>query len=172
MTIRTIRSTGPRFACAAVATAAVLALAGPAAASDPFVLDLPAGLACADFDLRIEGFGDANRVYREFTDKDGNVVRTLSTGTGDTLEYKNLATGTTYQSTSNGSVNHTVVNADGSTTSVLSGHNLVILFPTDFPPGPSTTLHTGQVVLEVDAAGTFTILKATGRALDICATLS
>jgi hypothetical protein len=167
-----ITSPGPRVACAAVATAALLALAGPATASDPFVIDLPAGLACADFDLRIEGFGDANRVDKEFTDQDGNILRTLSAGTGDTLRYTNLATGATYQSKSNGAVTHTVVNADGSTTSVLTGHNLVILFPTDDPPGPSTTLHTGSVVLQVDTAGTFTILKATGRALDICAALS
>jgi hypothetical protein len=69
-------------------------------------------------------------------------------------------------------VNRTVVNADGSTTTVLTGHNLVILFPSDDPPGPSTTLHTGRVVFKVDTAGTFTILKTTGRALDICATLS
>jgi hypothetical protein len=150
----------------------VLALGGPAAASDPFVLDLPAGLACADFDLRIEGFGDANRVDRAFTDKDGNVVRTLSAGTGNTLEYTNLATGATYRSTSNGAVNHTVVNADGSTTSVLTGHNVVILFPSDVPRGPSTTLYSGQVVLAVDSAGTSRQLKATGRSLDICATLS
>jgi hypothetical protein len=126
------------------------------------VLDLPAGPAGADFHLRIDGFGDANRVSRQLTDKDGNVVSTLSAGTGDTLEYPNLATGQTYLSTSNGAVSRTVVNADGSTTSVLTGHNLVILFPSDVPAGPSTTLHTGQVVVEVDAAGTFTIPKATG----------
>lgn len=168
----TITAPGPRIAGAAVATAALLGLAGPAAASDPFVLDLPAGLACADFGLRIEGFGDAKRVFKEITDKDGNVVRTLSAGTGDTLKYTNLASGTTYQSKSNGAVNHTVVNADGSTTSVLTGHNLVILFPSDVPPGPSTTLHTGRVVMTVDRVGNFTILRATGRTLDICATLS
>lgn len=168
----TIASPVRQAASAAVATVAVLALAGPAAASDPFVLDLPAGLACADFDLRIEGFGDAKRVYKEFTDRDGNVVRTLSAGTGDTLQYTNLATGTTYQSKSNGAVNHTVVNADGSTTSELTGHNLVILFPSDVPSGPSTTLYTGRVVLTIDTAGTFTIGKKAGGALDICAALS
>lgn len=167
-----ITSPGPRVACAAAAAAALLALAGPAAASSPFVLDLPAGLACADFDLRIEGFGDAKPVYREFTDKDGNVVRTLSAGTGDTLKYTNLATDSTFQSKSSGAVNRTVVNADGSTTSVLTGHNLVILFPSDDPPGPSTTLYTGQVVLHIDTAGTYTVRNAAGRALDICAALS
>ena len=149
-----ITSPGPRIACAAVATAALLGLAGPATASEPFVLDLPAGFACADFDLRIEGFGDAKRVDKEFTDKDGNVVRTLSAGTGDTLKYTNLAGGTTYQSKSNGAVNHTTLNADGSTTSVLTGHNLVILFPSDIPPGPSTTLHTGRVVVTWTRPGT------------------
>jgi hypothetical protein len=65
-----------------------------------------------------------------------------------------------------------VFNADGSRTVTLTGHNLLILFPTDVPPGPSTTLYVGRVVFTVDAGGVFTLESTSGRATDICAALS
>jgi len=40
------------------------------------VIDLPAGIACTDFDLSIEITG-FQQVYKEFTDKNGNIIRTL-----------------------------------------------------------------------------------------------
>ena len=63
-------------------------------------------------------------------------------------------------------------NADGSMTYITSGHNVLILFPTDFPPGPSTTLTVGLTVFTVDASGVFRVLQASGNSTDLCAALS
>ena len=76
-------------------------------------------------------------------------------------------------SKANGSVISTTTTlADGSSTSVLTGHTVVIMFPTDVPAGPSTTLYTGRVVINVDASGISTIVDESGRDLDICAALT
>ena len=75
-----------------------------ARADEPtWTLDLPAGVACAGFDLRIEGWGSMNQQYREFLDADGKVVRSISAGTGMAFTYTNLSTGATMSSRSNGS---------------------------------------------------------------------
>jgi hypothetical protein len=142
------------------------------AADDPpdFVITLPSGLACDGFDLQIEGWL-GKRHDQEFKDKDG-FVRILSAGTGSALRYTNLATGETFSSKSNGAVEHTTYNPDGSQTKDLTGHNLVILFPTDFPPGPSTTLYTGRVVISIDTSGNFTVQEESGEQINICAAVS
>lgn len=153
--------------------AVVLGYGSPVSAatdSPDFVLTLPSGEACNGFDLQIEGF-DGNNHTKQFKDKNG-FVRMLTAGTGAALLYTNLATGKTFSSKSNGAVSHTTDNPDGSQTLELTGHNLVILFPTDFPPGPSTTLYTGRVVISVDTSGNFTVQKESGNKTDICAALS
>ena len=121
----------------ACAAAALLGLSGSAMAG--FTLVLPAGQAC-NFDLQIDGAGTGNQVYREFLDKNGNVVRTLTAGTGFGLTFTNLGNGATLSLKSNGAVTHVTKGADGVDTWVSTGHNVIILFPTDSPPGPSTTL--------------------------------
>ena len=65
-----------------------------------------------------------------------------------------------------------MINADGSQTVTLSGHNVLFLFPTDVPAGPSTTLYVGRVVFTVDVNGVFTLVSTAGTATDICAALS
>ena len=150
--------------------AAVLSSVSGASAADAIVLDLPAGVACP-FDLRIEISG-GNRVMKEFVDKNGQVVRTLSAGKGSALSFTNLSTGATFSLKGSGSVIHTRVNADGSSTVASTGHTLLILFPTDVPAGPSTTLYVGRVVYTVDTTGTFTLRQASGQTTDICAVLS
>jgi hypothetical protein len=151
--------------------AVVLGSGSPAtaAASDAVVV-FPAGLACA-FDLRVEIFG-SNQVFKEFVDKNGIVVRSLSAGNGQALVFTNLNTGATFSLKANGSVTHTTFNLDGSYTSTLTGHNVLILFPSDVPAGPSTTLYVGSVVFTVDLNGVFTLQKVSGKATDICAALS
>ena len=47
----------------------------------------PAGIACADFDLRVTG-GGGKRQLHTFVDKNGNVVRLLETGTGSALVHE------------------------------------------------------------------------------------
>jgi hypothetical protein len=153
---------------AALALASALAVAAPAsAAAPPFTIDLPAGLACAGFDLRVEGTGD-KRIMRTFTDQNGQVVRLLSAGKGFDLTFTNLNSGASIAFPSNGSVER----SDGSTTFQNLGHNVLILFPTDVPQGPSTTLYTGQLVYTVDASGVFTVQSTSGRTTDICALLT
>src|SRR5690349_5981862 len=133
--------------------AAVLGYASPSiAADDPpdFVVTYPAGLVCVYFDLQIEGWNNKQHV-QEFKDKKG-IVRTLSVGRGSALRYTNVSTGKTFSSKPNGAVAHTTYNPDGSSTQKLTGHNVVILFPTDSPLGPSTTLYDGdRVVISIDA---------------------
>jgi hypothetical protein len=150
--------------------AAVLGSASPATAADPTVIDFPAGTAC-DFDLRVEISGGSN-VVKEFVDKNGNVVRMLFAGKGSALSFTNLSTGATFSLKANGSVTHITFNPDGSSTWDITGHNVLILFPTDVPAGPSTTLHVGRVVFTVDSSGVFTVQQVSGQTTDICAVLS
>jgi hypothetical protein len=154
--------------------AAVLGFGSPATADPPdAVLELPAGMACDDFTLRVEIRGGP-QVMREFTDKNGDVVRTLSAGKGSTLVFINLSTQATFALKGNGSVTHTTVNPDGSSTVRDTGHNVVILFPTDVPAGPSTTLYVGQLVYtdSGDPAHVFTVQSFSGQTTDICDALS
>jgi hypothetical protein len=49
---------------------------------------------------------------------------------------------------------------------------VLILFPSDVPEGPSTTLYVGRVVFTIDDAGVFTVVSTSGKSTDICAELS
>jgi hypothetical protein len=88
------------------------------------------------------------------------------------LRYTNLTTGKTFSTKSNGAVSQIKFNPDGSYTQQLTGHNVLILFPTDIPSGPSTTLIVGRVVFTVDTNGVFTVQDVNGKTTDICAILS
>jgi hypothetical protein len=155
----------------ALASAAAVATAAPASAAAPdFAFELLAGEGC-DFALGVVGTGD-KRIMRTFTDQDGNPVRFLSAGKGFDLTFENLDTGASIAFPSNGSVERTTVNADGTLTVEATGHNVVILFPTDVPSGPSTTLYEGRLVYTVDTdTGVFTVVSSTGTTTDICALL-
>ena len=172
--VRTLLSSRTLVAAAAVTLMALVGLATPSAAvaSPPdAVFDFPAGLAC-DFPLRLEVFASPLRVFREFRDKNGNVVRILTAGKGNTLVFTNLDNNETLTLNTHGSVEHITLNPDGTQTQSITGHNVLTLFPTDVPPGPSTTLHLGRVVFIVDTLGVFTLQSVSGRATDICAELS
>lgn len=154
------------------ATLALLGSAVPSTAlADPVVIDLPAGIACANFDLRAEITANPNGVYREFYDKSGNLVRYILAGKGSDLTLMNLSSGARLTLKANGSVEKTRFNPDGTTTSTAMGHNLIIFFPTDNPPGPSTTLYVGRVVWTVDTSGVWTLVSTAGNSTDICAEL-
>jgi hypothetical protein len=107
-----------------------------------------------------------------FTDKNGNVIRSIGAGTGSALLFTNLDTGKTVSTKSNGAVSHTTFNPDRSLTQTLTGHNVLILFPTDNPPGPSTTLIVGRVIFTVDVNGNFNVQEVSGNTTDICGALS
>jgi hypothetical protein len=159
---------------AALAVASVLAVGTPvpvAAAADDISIELPAGVACA-FPLLVEGTGD-KRIMREFTDRNGNVVRTLAAGKGFTLTFTNVSTGESLTLPSSGSVERRTINGDGTSTVVSTGHNVLILFPTDIPAGPSTTLYVGRIVYTVvDATQVFTLQSTSGTTTDLCALLA
>lgn len=157
--------------CAAAALGIVVAgltAATPSVAADPdFKYELPAGQACAGFDLQIIGIGD-NRHTQEFTN--GRVIKA---GRGFVLTFTNLTTDKTLALQSNGSVEIDTPNGDGTTTVDALGHFVVILFPTDTPPGPSTTLYVGRVVYTVvNATQEFRVQTHSGTTTDICAALS
>jgi hypothetical protein len=150
-------------------TATVGALAVPAAAAETFVIEFPAGVACT-FPLSITVVG-SSQVVEELPAGDG-FTRVLNAGTGTENTYTNMDTSASFTSKANGSVISTTTTlADGSSTSSLTGHTIVIQFPTDVPAGPSTTLYTGRVALRT-TAGVTTVVKEAGRALDVCAALT
>ena len=152
--------------------AGMLGSVTPALAADApdVVFDYPAGVACW-FDLRVEISLNQNRVERQFTDKNGNLVRMLTAGKGSTLVFTNLVTGKTLSLKPNGAVEHITMNPDGSRTVTFTGHNVVILFPNDVPAGPSTTLHMGRVTYAIDPNQVFTLQSIRGQSTDICGAL-
>jgi len=156
---------------AAVVSTAAVAVSADAAVAAPFHLEFPAGTACT-FGLAVDGVGGDKRVERTFVDANGNTVRMLSAGVGSQLTFTNLSNDATTALRANGAVTQTVFNADGSQTVTLTGHNVLFLFPSDVPAGPSTTLYVGRVVFTVDADGVFTVVSTSGTATDICAALS
>jgi hypothetical protein len=157
-----------RIVSAALVTAVLSAIALPAQAADP--LTFPAGTACS-FELEVKIGSSDNRVDRTFTDADGNVVRMLAAGRGTPLTFRNVSTGAELTLRANGSVMRTTPNADGTSTVVSTGHNVIILFPTDSPAGPSTTLYTGRVTYLQTPEFVFTLIGSSGDTVDICAEL-
>jgi hypothetical protein len=155
----------------ACVTAAVVGHGIAANAADPeFTLVLPAGIAC-EFELQLDVSGGKLH-FREFKDPHGGLVRTLFAGKGFAFRFTNTATGTTLETRSNGIAAHATYNADGSFTQTDTGHTLIVFFPTDSPPGPSTTLITGRLVFTVDALGVGTLISLSGKETDVCAALS
>jgi hypothetical protein len=75
----------------------------------------------------------------------------------------------------NGAVTHTLTYMpDGSQPVSATGHNVLFIFPTDFPPGPATTLYTGRVSYTVAPpamGGYYTAQSSSGKTVDICAAL-
>jgi hypothetical protein len=141
--------------------------------ADHYTVTFPAGSACSDFDLTVNIDTNDRQVYKEFTDKNGSTVRVITAGKGNDLEFVNGTTGATFSLKANGSVSHTIINPDGTSTVSSEGHNVIILFPTDEPPGPTTTLYVGRITYTVvDATQHFTLQNVSGNSTDICAALS
>jgi hypothetical protein len=136
-----------------------------AGAADSFTLDFPAGLAC-EFHLQVDA-GNGNFHMKEF--KNGRI---LLAGKGFSSTLTNLDTNDTLTLKSNGFTQTTTNNPDGTQTVVSTGHNIIFLFPTDTPAGPSTTLYVGRVVYTVDSFSNFDVQEASGNTADICAALS
>jgi hypothetical protein len=159
-----------RLAVALIGAAVLLVGAvGPTSAAD-YHVDFPAGMAC-DFELAVDIDVVGPQSSHEFADKDGNVVWALSAGRGNELTFTNLASGATLSLRATGAVTRTYPHPDGSVTQVYTGMNVLIMYPTDKPAGPSTTLYKGRVAADFDADANTTLLSTSGRAMDICAAL-
>ena len=165
---------------APIAVYGALFLASPAAAAPPlqpfgpFEITVPAGLGCPNFDLKLTIDEGVNRVFKEFHDRNGNLVRVISAGRGATETFTNVLTDTSVTFKTGGSVSRTTPNPDGTYTLTLTGHNIVIFFPTDEPPGPRSTLYLGKVVFTISDPVSNTILgirQTSGKQVDICAIL-
>jgi len=166
------------LAPAALAAAALVAPAPAAVAADvSFILPVKTG---CDFRLGVSWTG-GNLQTKEFVDEDGNTIRLLVSGKGTVITYTNYGYKPGRNPTpvdsitirTDGSVTETVTNPDGTQTVTATGHNGLILFPTDEPQGPSTIHYTGKIVYNVDpATGVFTLLSTSGQSLDVCAELA
>ncbi|WP_426225038.1 hypothetical protein [Pseudarthrobacter sp. DSP2-3-2b1] len=163
------------LALSALAAGALVAPSQPAVA-DFFYL-LPAGTAC-DFNLGYAGTG-GNLQIKDFKDADGNVVRHLESGKGVLLTYTNYGSkpkkpvaGESITIRTDGSVTETVYNPDGTRTVTATGHNGLIMFPTDIPEGPTTTHYIGKIVFTIDKNDVFTLVSTTGQQVDVCTELA
>lgn len=151
-----------------IVAAATVSSASAAVAQEPVTDDFPAGTACA-FPLQIETW--AASVPRELPGRDGD-SRFLRAGKGEPLTFTNVDNGHSVSLKANGAVQRTTIHADGSSTWEMTGHNILILFPTDVPAGPSTTLCVGRVLFTSTAAGDFTVRQASGHSVDLCAQIA
>ncbi len=141
-------------------------------AEDPppsFVDRFEAGQAC-EFPLTIEGTG-ADLHTKEFENAEGEVVRRLTWGEGYDFTYTNEETGESVFLPSGFGAGVEVFHEDGTMTAKLLGNFVLVLFPTDYPPGPSTTQHLGVAVLTIDQDGNTTVEHSAGKETDICALL-
>lgn len=138
-----------------------------AAAEEPL---FPAGIACT-FALDIDGVD--NRKVHDFVDVDGNAVQ-LITGLAGPTTFTNADSGATLTLPARGTAWKVVTSPDGSTTSfTTTGHFVLVLFPSDVPAGPSTTLYVGRVQFTINnLTGVFTLEDTRGTATDLCAALS
>lgn len=159
--------------------AGVLGYGSPAGAAKPTpdpvpdIVLLPQGVACPDFAVRVSISG-GQQVFKEFVDKEGNVVRALFAGSGTRLLLESLDEDGTVLGTfssKGGSVFHVTYNPDGTQTWRVTGHNLIVFLPSDIPAGPSTTLYVGQVIYTIDQ-GVSTLEEVKGSTTDVCAALT
>lgn len=117
---------------------------------------------------------------QEYVDANGNLVRVLAAGKGTVNTYTNYGSdpdapvaGESITIRTDGSVTETVVNPDGTLTVTATGHNGLIMFPSDVPAGPTTTHYIGKIVYNIDpTTGVFTLVSTSGQERDICAELA
>ncbi len=152
-----------RYAAAPILLVIASMVPATASGASSFTQNFPAGTAC-EFALTVSGTGGNNTVRHE---ANGLIV---TGGTGAALTFS--GNGNSVSFPSNGAATLTRTNPDGSYTEQLTGHNVLILFPTDNPAGPSTTLIVGRVTFSSTADNTFTVQSISGRQVDICAELA
>ena len=135
---------------------------------------LPKGQACPDFGVTIDLISPDHRVSKTFFDKNGNPVRYLNAGQGNHFVFTNSASGVTLTVKTGGSVEHITPNPNGTQTWVTSGHELVVLFPSDTPRWALNHVIYRTLVFTFDPSSTtfLGIQSFTGKSIDICAALA
>jgi len=183
MTVHTCSTARRRTALVSAAAAALLVgTAGPAAAApDPVTLDRD--VACTGFGVRLDFLGEA-RELRTFTDRDSNRLL-VQTGRAEGVvltrtDEKGNPVGTPVTVPQRGAATRTTVlderdpevEGDELLEVVHTGNLLLILFPSDEPAGPTTTLIQGRTVYTVESrTGVFTVRSITGKTTDLCPAL-
>jgi hypothetical protein len=172
-----IRMTLYSLAPAALLAAMTFTVPQPAFADEQII---PIGLACPDFNVGLATTGGPV-VEKDFNYKDGS-VRSLSVGKGVVVTWTNEGTdpdnpvaGASVTIKTSGSVTSTrKISPDGTLATVTAtGHNGLVLFPSDVPAGPTTTQYIGRIVYTIDlSTGVFTLLSTSGMERDICAELA
>ena len=148
-------------------------LATAALPADPpdSTLVFQAGLACSNFDLKLDTW-DGKLNEKQLKDRNG-YLRVLLAGTGSAWRLTNQSNGKSISTRNVGaSALIQVYRADGSINATIRGHSLFIWFPSDLPPGPSTTLLSGQVVYSLSPAGVGNLVSVNGNSTDVCTALS
>ncbi len=131
-------------------------------------LTLAAGQACA-FPVHAEPVVNSE-VFTTFPpEANGDVVTQI---TGYLLErVANLATGKSVVVNISGPET-VVLHSDGSITLIAYGPSVLILFPTDSPPGPTFVINYGRYVANFTLSGQETLVSQSGTQFDVCAALS
>lgn len=151
------------------------AVLGTATAHADTTSTYPCGTACKNSTVSVTSADNGKTNTKTTTSKDG-VVTTRTTGKGPDLTFFNPNDpSVTVPLKGNGATSTTKTNPDGTTTLVVTGHNVLISYPTDTlvdgQPGPATQLVTGRAVVQIDAQGNWTTVKQNGKITDICAQL-
>jgi hypothetical protein len=166
----------PLLAGLAVAAVLVAALIAPSTAAAGEEYLLPAGTACADFDVLVtsETHPNASNPYREFYDRNGNFVRFFAGGRGDVYTFAVPGTGASFTWKGSGdNVRVYPLADDGTVTVIRTGGYWYTWGPDDAfdPPGPALYIFVGRINFAVDAAFIATRMEFTGKKTDVCAIL-
>ena len=142
----------------------------PSGAPD-YAIEFPAGWACSNFGLRLEGWAGKGQ-YRDLKDRNG-YTRLAFAGTGEAWRLTNMLNGKSMSTQNNGaSAFYQIYQADGSVKAEVHGHLLLIWYPTDLPAGPSASLHSGFTSYQLSPAGQGTLLAKKGHSTDLCVALN
>jgi hypothetical protein len=153
----------PRF----IATLAALILSAPAFAQFD---DYEAGESCV-FPIRVEFAPGPGLHIREFVDAAGRSFL-IFTGNSPNLVVSNMESGESITFQPKGQRLEIIFNPDGSDRVIASGHTLVVWTVEIGEPLIGTFHYVGQLIIDTDSDGNSTIVKSTGRVLDVCSALS
>ena len=149
--------------------AVAIVAASPAFAQPIPPFTIPAGIAC-EFQLTLQGLDLGHIQVRDQLGRAGMVI---TAGKAGALQFINDSTQANLTVPGKGAVSIRVPNGDGTDTLTLTGHWVIVWFPTDNPVGPSTIQYLGRLVINVAPGEIFTLVSLNGQQLtDICAALS